>query len=384
MEKPVFDYIVCGGGASGLLLLYALSEDPFFSKKDILLIEKESKNTNDRTWSFWGKKEGAFEELLEKKWDVATFLSSSVSLDFKLAPYQYKMLRSKGFYKACREKIESQKNIQYLSAEITALKTEGNASKVITTEGTFSSKNVFNSVFDPTALYNQKKYPVLKQHFIGWFIKTKSEQFDPNKILFMDFNIEQKKETRFLYVLPLDSKNALVEYTLFSANLLEKKEYEEGIISYLKNQRITEYEIEEKEQGNIPMSSFPFDQFNTPSLLNIGTAGGWTKASTGFTFMNTSRNVSKVVSFLKTGKPLNHFNIKNRFWFYDLLFLDVLSKYNSQGSKLFERMFNKNSPLTIFRFLDEKTSFIEELKIASSFSLRQISWFLRALVKRLF
>ena len=132
------------------------------------------------------------------------------------------------------------------------------------------------------------------------------------------------------------------------------------------------------------MSSFPFDQFNTPSLLNIGTAGGWTKASTGFTFMNTSRNVSKVVSFLKTGKPLNHFNIKNRFWFYDLLFLDVLSKYNSQGSKLFERMFNKNSPLTIFRFLDEKTSFVEELKIASSFSLRQISWFLRALVKRLF
>ena len=122
MEKPVFDYIICGGGASGLLLLYALSEDPFFSKKDILLIEKESKNTNDRTWSFWEKKEGAFEELLEKKWDVATFLSSSVSLDFKLAPYQYKMLRSKGFYKACREKIESQKNIQYLSAEITSTK----------------------------------------------------------------------------------------------------------------------------------------------------------------------------------------------------------------------------------------------------------------------
>ena len=82
----------------------------------------------------------------------------------------------------------------------------------------------------------------------------------------MDFNIEQKKETRFLYVLPLDSKNALVEYTLFSANLLEKKEYEEGIQSYLKNQGFTEYEIEEKEQGNIPMSSFPFDQFNTPSL----------------------------------------------------------------------------------------------------------------------
>ena len=94
MEKPVFDYIICGGGAAGLLLLNALSKDPFFLKKDILLIEKESKNTNDRTWSFWEKKEGPFEELLEKKWDAATFLSSSVSLNFELARYQYKMLRS--------------------------------------------------------------------------------------------------------------------------------------------------------------------------------------------------------------------------------------------------------------------------------------------------
>ncbi|MFQ3341174.1 MAG: lycopene beta-cyclase [Flavobacteriaceae bacterium] len=384
MEKPVFDYIICGGGASGLMLINALSEDPFFFKKKILLIEKESKNTNDRTWCFWEKKEGAFEAILEKKWDMATFKSSRLSLNFKLAPYQYKMLRSKRFYEACREKIKSQKNIQYLRAEIIELKTEAVTTNVITNKGSFSSKNVFNSIFDPTALYRQKKYPVLRQHFIGWFIKTKTAQFDPNKILFMDFNIEQKKETRFLYVLPLNTNRALVEYTLFSSNLLEKKAYEEGIKSYLETQKITDYEVEEKEQGNIPMSCFPLDQFNTPSLLNIGTAGGWTKASTGFTFMNTYRNVSEVVSFLKTEKPLDHFNRKNRFRFYDLLFLDVLTKYNDQGGMLFERMFEKNAPLTIFRFLDEKTSFIEELRIASSFSLRQISWFLKALLRRSF
>jgi len=47
-------------------------------------------------------------------------------------------------------------------------------------------------------------------------------------------------------------------------------------------------------------------------------------------------------------------------------------------------MFAKNKPLTIFRFLDEKTSFMEELKILSSFSFNQIRWFLSALVKRVF
>jgi lycopene beta-cyclase len=200
----------------------------------------------------------------------------------------------------------------------------------------------------------------------------------------MDFDIPQEKETRFLYVLPLDSHTALVEYTLFSEHLLKLEEYEKGIESYLKTKDITDYIIEEKEQGNIPMTCFPFEQFNTPSLLHIGTAGGWTKASTGFTFMNTRRSIERLLPFLKTDKALDTFTVRNRFRFYDLLFLDVLTRYNAQGSQLFSRMFEKNNPIRIFRFLDEKTSFWEELQILASFSLKQKTWFLKALFQRLF
>ena len=200
----------------------------------------------------------------------------------------------------------------------------------------------------------------------------------------MDFNIPQHEQTRFLYLLPQDDQHALVEYTLFSKELLEKKEYEEGIKNYLDRIGITNYIIQEKEQGNIPMSCFPFNQSNTSSLLHIGTAGGWTKASTGFTFMNTSRQIERLLGFLKTGQPLTAFHQKNRFWFYDLLFLDVLDKHNEKGSELFIRMFAKNPPLRIFKFLDEKTSFGEELLILSSFSFKQIRWFLNAFFKRAF
>ena len=68
----------------------------------------------------------------------------------------------------------------------------------------------------------------------------------------MDFDIPQEQQTRFLYVLPFDEKHALVEYTLFSEELLEKEEYETGITDYLKTKGITNFKIEEKEQGNIP------------------------------------------------------------------------------------------------------------------------------------
>ena len=384
MTENYFDFIICGGGASGLLLLKALREDPFFNDLSILLIEKEIKNTNDRTWSYWETTGGLFDSLLTKKWSKAQFCSKGRSLVFDLDPYQYKMLRSASFYDGIREKFSKMKNTSFLQAEIKSLDSKKMITEILTSQGKFKSKKVFNSLFDAKPLINQKKYPVLQQHFVGWFIKTKKSSFDSSKVVFMDFNIPQIKETRFIYLLPIDEHNALVEYTLFSEKLLKHETYETGIKTYLHSVGIKEYEIKEKEQGNIPMTCFPFEKYNCKSLIHIGTAGGWTKASTGFTFMNTRRNIDRLIPLLKTEENLNTFRVKNRFRFYDLLFLDVLKRYNAYGSKLFSRMFEKNPPVRIFRFLDEKTNFIEELKILSSFSSTQKIWFLKALFRRLF
>ena len=52
MQK--YDYIITGTGASGLMLAYYMAIDPFFDSKKILLIEKEQKQKNDRTWCFLG------------------------------------------------------------------------------------------------------------------------------------------------------------------------------------------------------------------------------------------------------------------------------------------------------------------------------------------
>ena len=384
MKEAKFDFIICGGGAAGLLLLKAMQEDTFFSEKKILLIEKELKNSNDRTWSFWEKRQGNFDDLIFQKWDEAGFISSEKSQYFKLAPYQYKMLRSAAFYKKYFPSFTDSKNVHVLNANVQKLESELENTKVVTDQGVFTATKVFSSLFDPKALLSQSKFPVLKQHFIGWFVKAPKGSFDPNKILFMDFNIPQHQQTRFLYLLPQDDQHALIEYTLFSKELLAVEEYEDGIKKYLDKIGITDYLIEEKEQGNIPMSCFPFSQSNTTSLLHIGTAGGWTKASTGFTFKNTVRQINRLIPFLKTGKPMTAFSQKNRFWFYDLLFLDVLDQYNAYGSELFIRMFDKNPPIRIFRFLDEKTSLREEILVLSSFSFKQIGWFLTAFFKRLF
>jgi len=216
---------------------------------------------------------------------------------------------------------------------------------------------------------------------MGWFIKTKQDCFDDSVASFMDFNIPQKGNTRFMYVLPMDKKTALFEYTLFSKELLQHSEYENAIKDYLKEQKITDFEIIEKEMGSIPMTSFKFEELNSKNILNIGTAGGWTKASTGYTFNNTSKKTKHLVKFLKTGNYFTQFSKKTKFWFYDLLFLDVLANDNANGSNVFAAMFKKVNIKTILKFLDEESNLIQDLKIITSVSPKT---FMRAIFKRLF
>jgi lycopene beta-cyclase len=172
---------------------------------------------------------------------------------------------------------------------------------------------------------------------------------------------------------------ALFEYTLFSKDLLEHSEYEDAIKDYLKEKKITEFEILEKENGAIPMTSFKFEELNSNSILNIGTAGGWTKASTGYTFYNTSKKTKDLVSFLKKEDDLSAFSKKTKFWFYDLLLLDVLANNNEKGSTFFASIFKKVNVKTILKFLGEESNIGEDLKIITSVSPKP---FILAIVKR--
>tara|TARA_B110000444_G_scaffold261441_1_gene313631 strand:- start:6115 stop:7254 length:1140 start_codon:yes stop_codon:yes gene_type:complete len=379
MKIKKFNYIICGGGASGMLLANNLVSDPFFSDKKILLIERDSKSVNDRSWCFWEKDEGELDNMVSKKWDYALFKANRFKKKFKIEPYKYKLIRGIDFYNNFKDLKSKYDNLTYLNAEI--IKIDKNTNTVFTNEENFYGDKIFSSILDFNLISNQNKYPFLKQHFIGQLVETKNEIFNPNVVTFMDFDIPQKNSTRFIYVLPFSKTKALVEYTLFSENLLEKQEYTESIKTYLENHNSGTYKVLETEQGNIPMTSYDFKSNNSKTLLYIGTAGGWTKASTGYTFLNTVSKAKELVSFLKKDRPLNEFEKTNRFWFYDLLFLDVLNKYNSLGSSIFKIMFENNDPKIIFKFLDNKTTFFEELKLMLTFKKK---WFIQALIKRVF
>ncbi len=379
---PHFDYIIIGAGASGLLLANALGKDAFFASKSILVLDKDDKTTNDRTWCFWERGKGEFDHLIHKTWNSIHVGGQQLQKSTSIAPYTYKMLRGIDFYNYFLPKVKAYPNITWIQEEVQQIEEQEHEVVVTTSSQKFGGQTVFSSLYNPSVPLQQQKYPVLQQHFVGWQIKTKQSVFNDEEATFMDFSVPQKGNTRFMYVLPFSKNEALLEYTLFSADLLEKYEYEDAIKAYIKdNFGDIDYRVTETEYGSIPMTCYPFHKNNTARVFNIGIAGGWAKPSTGYTFYNTAKQMPTLVEYLKSGEPLSGFYQKNRFLFYDMLLLDILFEHNHYGHKIFESMFKKRKASLILKFLENETNIWEELQIVTA--PRPLP-FIRALFKRLF
>jgi len=376
-----YDYIITGSGASGLILAYRMANDSFYDDKSILIIDREKKSKNDRTWSYWEVGAGDWDDVLTKEWKSIEFKSPWHSEQTQINPYSYKMLRSAGLYEKLWKVIDRKSNIAFVEDDVLNISHRSDKASVLTQKTEYHAKKVINSIFFDKSYRQQNKYPVLKQHFLGWFIETKEDSFDDDVATFMDFTVEQKNNTRFMYVLPMSKRSALFEYTLFSRDLLSTEEYEQEIEDYLQENNIQNYTIVEKEQGVIPMTSYKFWKHNSKNVLNIGTAGGWSKASTGYTFGNITKKTKDLVEYLKTDGSLRDFRKPTRFWLYDLLLLDILDRDNHIGSRIFSVFFKRNAAQNIFKFLDDETSFAGDLRIMASMPPFR---FIRALFRRLF
>ena len=358
-----YDYIILGAGLSGLTVALRMSQDSFFASKKIAIVDQDLHKGNDRTWCFWETEPDLYEEVIAHQWPKVLVQGSDMNQMMDIAPYSYKKVESADMYAFAKAQLSQHSNITFIEGKATDLIENTQTVSVTLDTKKITADYILNSIYAPDLLIKQNQKVVLQQHFIGWFVKTLEPVFKSEVATYMDFAIPQKGNCRFMYVLPTSPNEALLEYTLFSEKLLPKSDYEEAITEYLKNLGVTDYTIVSKEQGSIPMTTYDFTQHNSKRILHIGTAGGWTKASTGYTFKHTVKKSKVLVEFLKSGKRFTSYTLKNRWTFYDGVLLEVLAKHNERGAEIFTRMFKKGKASHIFRFLDEESSFWDELKV---------------------
>ena len=361
-----YDHVFLGMGLASLSLLMRMLRSGKFSGQRILLIDREPKTKNDRTWCFWEKETGFFEEIVYQRWPHISFLSDEYSAGLAISPYEYKMIRGIDLYNYCYKEIDKHENVELLYTSIDNWSWQANQQLTIRSGNEtleLEAAMVFNSIYVP----NGAKDPIrLLQHFKGWMIETEEPFFDRNKAIMMDFRVHQDHGTSFAYVLPVNEKQALVEYTLFTKELLAQQTYEEELKDYIgRILKIKQYRVIENEFGIIPMTSEKF-RFRDKAY-NIGTAGGQTKGSSGYTFQFIQKNADQIVEKLLSGASLDSLKgVPARFRFYDNVLLHILYHETLPGKKIFSTLFKKNAASQVLKFLDNESTLMEELKIIST------------------
>ena len=363
-QQSTYDYIILGAGCAGLSLLMRFLQTPQLANKKILLIDKHHKNINNRTWCFWEKEPGFFDSIIYKKWSRLLFGCDEYLTSLSIEPYTYKMIRGIDLYNYCFVEISKHLNVEIIYDEILYYSSE----KIIlkNEEVQCGDAIVFNSTYKNLPQQKNKHY--LLQHFKGKIIETKHPFFDETKATLMDFRVHQNYGTAFVYVMPLSPVKALIEYTLFTPALLTPEQYEVEINNYINNiLQLKDYTVVEEEFGVIPMTNAVFSVIEN-GVYNIGTAGGQTKASTGYTFQFIQKQTEAIVTLLLQNKKpcVTTDFFKKRFKFYDSTLLNLLTNEHLDGADFFSTLYKNNSAAAIFKFLDNETSLVEELKIMNT------------------
>jgi lycopene beta-cyclase len=384
---PIYDYIIAGAGGAGLSLLHYLLASPILSNKQILVIDQSLHKTNDRTWCFWEIGDHEFESLVQHRWDAISIHAESFSKELPTSPFSYKMIQGIDFYNYVMTAAKLKPNVHWVEAAISNI-TEANADqpqKEVLLEwdgGSAKAKFAFTSIlpFQMNNLASASKYdsrnqssthlPFLWQHFKGRTVTFDQPVFDQKVARLMDFNVPQHGATAFMYLLPINEMQALVEYTLFSDQILAISEYDKVLNEYLaKHYPDFTYTIQHEEIGAIPMTQQVFSNYNAP-IYPIGALGLAIKASTGYAFQFIQQQCKSIVAQLEQGSVINT-NVHNtRHRFYDAVLLHVLFYHKMEGAQIFKRIFAKNNAATVFKFLSNTSTLWEDIQIMRSLPTR--------------
>ena len=337
-----FDYVIVGGGCAGLSLAYELEINNKINNKTLAIIEPRDNYGRDKTWSFWKIKPHNFEDCVIKTWKDFSINVSNKTNYINCSKTPYQTIDSGLFYKKIINKLKKNKNIFYF--------------KTIK-DLNISKSFLFNSLPNITP-----KKDNLWQHFGGFEIEVEKKKFDSEILNLMDFDCDQKNSVHFFYTLPFNANRALVESTWLS-NMTDEteKKYEEQLINYIENKlNIKNYKILYNEKGKIPL--FYPRIVKRDNEISIGTAGGMTRLSTGYTFLNIQDHSEYICKNLESINKVKKFEIEKKYKFLDNIFLKVLHKYPKLMPEIFYNMFTANNEKVI-KFLSNKSNIIDDINI---------------------
>jgi lycopene beta-cyclase len=362
-----YDFIIAGGGLAGLSLACHMVRTSL-RERSILIVDRDPKEENDRTWGFWANKPTLFDGAISRTWSRLLVASDDGSEQvLSLGDYRYHVIRGADFYEAARSQLAACDHVTFLKGSVSAIEDGRDAAGVIVDGRQLRASWVFDSL--PARLpIAEGAYQVLRMHFRGWEVATAEPAFDPETMTFMDFRTPQAGEMRFFYVLPYASDRALVEYTIFSQKTLPRAQYEAALRAYLDEVlKVGHYTVVDEERGAVPITDDPLIRVLGRRVMAIGARAGRVKPSTGYAFMRVQKDCQEIIdSLLLHGHPFDVPDDPDLHDVLDAVLLRVMAQDGGHLQGAFGEMFRRNPIELILRFLDESSSPWENFMLVAS------------------
>ncbi|MFE7483671.1 lycopene cyclase family protein [Streptomyces sp. NPDC057552] len=369
---PDPDVVIVGAGAAGLSLAYRLCAPGGAVPLSVVLVDAPPGplRAPPRTWCFWEPPGGDYDSVLAASWSqLRVRAADGAATVTRPSPFRYKMLRSDAFEALADRRLSGVPTFRRTEATVTAVRdTPDGGGEVLARDARgerilLRARRIFDSR-PPHRLPPART--TLLQHFMGWFVRTERPAFDPTTADLMDFRTPQPaRGLSFGYVLPLDPYTALVEYTEFSPAPLDTEGYLRALRHYTQEVlELGEFRITDQERGVIPMTDGHFPSRAGQSVFRIGTAGGATRPSTGYTFAAVQRQSRAIADQLRAGRELRMpapYGARPRAM--DAVMLRALDSGRVDGADFFTRLFRGVPGERLLRFLDGGSRIHEDLLI---------------------
>ena len=351
-----------GYGGAASLVLRALDRRGVRGLR-IATVDPDGTHGHHRTWAFWTGARDDLDPLLDAAWDRVDLYGPGGRRGLDLAPMRYAMVRSGPVF-ADADRAAERLGVRRITAPAATLDDDGTAVTVRDPQGAAIVRARWVLDSRPAQPRRPGRVSWL-QHFRGWWVRG---TFDPGAAILMDFRTPQPaRGVSFGYVLPTSATTALVEYTEFSPARLDDAGYEKALRAYIELLGLGELTVEEVEDGAIPMTDAPFAQRPSPRVVRLGTAGGATRPSTGYTFSAMRRQAEQIAAALLDGRdPVPAPAYSRRHLWMDSVALRAWDSGLVSAPAFFDRLFARNPPARVLRFLDGLTSPAEDLTLMSS------------------
>ena len=332
-----------------------------FKKHSVLILESKKNIKKDQTFCVW---EGPGLDSIQKNfnlqpkktWNKILIQDQDKNISRTISPYQYVCFDG---YETFNRLIKEHANQVEIKRNILVDKIE----KKYDVFNIFCKNKLFQGHYVVDSRNNDKDLDVtsvyVKQAFVGHEIDVPKDTFSPDQATLMSFK-DNSEEVEFTYILPFSSKKALIETTVFSKNPNLNRiaiRHKELLKAY------KDYKILRTEKAIIPMAIMKDKTEN--AALRIGTNAGMVRPSSGYSMRRIASwilNINIVKLNEANHKYYQYKQDKFLNWL-DSIFLKVIYFYPDQGPYLFMQLFSSVSMPSLIRFLSDKPSILDLIKV---------------------